>query len=173
MKTTFLKLGAIWVLMLFVMNTSAQTDTAAIVKAGDRMPAFKIVNGDEVLLSEVYKGKTIWINFFATWCPPCRKELPELKTQVWDKYKSDPGFVLLVIGREHSKDELLKFIESTGFDLPFYPDKDRAIYKLFAKSIIPRNVLIDHTGKVIYSGSGYQEEEFLKIIGLLEAELNR
>jgi peroxiredoxin len=173
MKTIIYRLNAIAVLMMFMLNVSAQSDTLTIVKAGDQMPAFKIVNGDEVVLSDAFRGKTILINFFATWCPPCRKELPELKSQVWGKYKDNPNFVFLVIGREHSKDELTKFAESTGLELPFYPDKDRAIYKLFAKSIIPRNILVDRDGKVIYSASGYQEEEFLKLIELLVAELNR
>ena len=70
------------------------------------MPAFTIMNdnGTQVPSSSL-KGKVILVNFFATWCPPCQKELAEVQKMLWPKYKDNKDFVLLVIGREHTEVE--------------------------------------------------------------------
>ena len=79
----------------------SQDDSNDIVKVGDSMPAFTIVHDDGTqLTSSSLKGKVILVNLFATWCPPCQKELAAVKDQLWPKYKDNKDFVLLVIGRE-------------------------------------------------------------------------
>ena len=80
------------------------------VSAGDRMPSFNIVHDDgTTVTSASFKGKVILVNFFATWCPPCQKELAEIQQTLWPKYKDNPDFALLVIGREHSDADLQDF----------------------------------------------------------------
>ena len=93
-------------------------------------------NGTQVPSSSL-KGKVILVNFFATWCPPCQKELAEVQKMLWPKYKDNKDFVLLVIGREHTDVELQKYNEKKGFTFPLYPDKNRAIYGAFAKKSDP------------------------------------
>lgn len=136
-------------------------DDGDIVKAGDKMPVFTIVsdNGTKTSSSSL-KGKVVLVNFFATWCPPCQKELAEIQKTLWPKYKDDPDFALLVVGREHTDAELVKYNEKKGFTFPLYPDKNRAIYSAFAKNLIPRSYLIGKDGKVIYVSKGYSEEDF-------------
>ena len=126
------------------------------------MPAFTIMNdnGTQVPSSSL-KGKVILVNFFATWCPPCQKELAEVQKMLWPKYKDNKDFVLLMIGREHTDVELQKYNEKKGFTFPLYPDKNRAIYGAFAKNLIPRSYLVDKTGKVVYATKGYSDEELL------------
>ena len=104
----------------------------------------------------------VWITFFATWCGPCRKELPYLEKEVYEKYKNHPDFELLVIGREHSKEELEKFIKETDHKLPFIPDPKREIYEKYAAQNIPRNFIIDKTGKIAAASVGFNEEDFNK-----------
>lgn len=84
------------------------------------MPAFTIVNdnGTQVPSSSL-KRKVILVNFFATWCPPCQKELAEVQKMLWPKYKDNKDFVLLVIGREHTDVELQKYNEKKGFTFPY------------------------------------------------------
>jgi peroxiredoxin len=148
---------------LFVCLTflCAAQEESDIVKAGDMMPAFTIVsdNGVELKSSSV-QGKVVVLTFFATWCPPCQKELAAIQETLWPKYKDNAGFRLLVVGREHSDAELAAYNEKKGFDFPLYPDKDRAVYGKFAKSLIPRVYLIGKDGKVILAGTGYNENEF-------------
>ena len=111
------------------------------------------------------------INFFATWCPPCQKELAEVQKTLWPKYKDNKDFALLVIGREHTDAELQKYNEKKGFTFPLYPDKNRAIYGAFAKNLIPRSYLVDKTGKVVYATKGYSDEEFAELMKKIEAAL--
>ncbi|MGQ1788370.1 TlpA family protein disulfide reductase [Saccharicrinis sp. GN24d3] len=145
-------------------------DVASLVKAGDLMPAFNLKSADENISSSDLKGKVVLINFFATWCPPCIKELPYVKKEIADKYKNRKDFKLLVVGREHTQAEMDKF-KAEKFDLPFYPDKDRAMYGKFAMNTIPRNYVIDKSGKIIYASTGFSIEEFEKMLDLLKREL--
>lgn len=67
----------------------SQSDSNDIVKVGDAMPAFTIVHDDGTqLTSSSLKGKVILVNLFATWCPPCQKELAAVKDQLWRNTKT-------------------------------------------------------------------------------------
>lgn len=143
-----------------------------IVKVGQQMPSFTIVsdNGDKIPSSSL-KGKVILVNLFATWCPPCQKELAEVQKTLWPKYKDNKNFAMLVIGREHTDAELAKYNEKKGFTFPLYPDKNRAIFNAFAKNLIPRSYLIGKDGKVIYASKGYTEEDFAELMAKIESAL--
>ena len=142
---------------LLALVVRAQDESGDLVKEGQQMPAFTIVsdNGTQVPSSSL-KGKVILVNFFATWCPPCQKELAEVQKTLWPKYKDNKDFALLVIGREHTDAEL---------------QKNRAIYGAFAKNLIPRSYLVDKTGKVVYATKGYSDEEFAELMKKIEAAL--
>lgn len=156
-------------LLIFTCLVHAQGD-ADLIKVGDQMPAFTIVSDNGTKMSSAsLKGKVVLINFFATWCPPCQKELAEVQQKLWPKYKDNKNFQLLVIGREHTDVELAKYNEKKGFTFPLYPDKNRAIFGAFAKNLIPRTYLIGKDGKVIYAGKGYTEEDFVELMDKIGA----
>lgn len=148
-------------LIAILFSAKGQKADPDIVRNGQIMPEFTIVsdNGRE-LKSSTFKGKVIVINFFATWCPPCQKELAEIQKTLWPKYKDNKDFTLLVIGREHNDAELQTYNEKKGFTFPLYPDKNREIYGKFATSLIPRTYLIGKDGKVIYQSTGFNEADF-------------
>ena len=153
----FLVLG---LLLLTVVAGYAREDQADRVKVGDTMPAFTIVRDDgSKIASSDFKGKVILVNFFATWCPPCHKDRQD--------------FVFLVIGREHSDADLVKYNKKKKFDFPLYPDKDRAVFAAFADNLIPRSYLIDKEGRVIMATKGYTEEEFEALMGRIDEALNK
>ena len=138
------------ILALTFIGAKAQSPNDDLVKVGGKMPAFSIVSDNgEVISSDKFKGKVILINFFATWCPPCQKELASVQQTLWPKYKDNNKFEMLVIGREHSDKELATYNEKKGFTFPLYPDKNRAIFGAFAKNLIPRTYLIGKDGKVL------------------------
>jgi peroxiredoxin len=151
-------------LFIFSLALSAQ-DEATLVKVGDKAPIFTIEleNGKTKQLSDL-KGKVVWINFFATWCPPCRQELPHLQKEVYNKLKNNPNFELIILGREHSWEEINKFKADNNFNMPFYPDTKRKAFSLYANQNIPRNFIIDKEGKVAVSSSGFNEKEFSEIV---------
>lgn len=157
---------------LLVWVGKAQNDNSDIVKVGDPMPSFTIVSDDGTQLSSSsFKGKVILINFFATWCPPCQKELAAVQQTLWPKYKDNKNFQMLVIGREHTDADLKKYNEKKGFTFPLYPDKNRAIFGAFADNLIPRSYLVDKNGTVIYATKGYTDEEFAELMQKIEDAL--
>ena len=133
------------ILTIFAFIARAQND-GDIIKVGDQMPAFTIVSDNGTKMSSAtLKGKVTLVNFFATWCPPCQKELADVQQKLWPKYKDNKNFQLLVIGREHTDAELAKYNE------------------------IPSSYLIGKDGKVIYASKGYTEEEFAELMEKIEA----
>lgn len=159
-------------LCLLAFVGRAQEDSSGLIKVGDHMPDFTIVSDDgSKLASSSFKGKVILVNLFATWCPPCQKELAAVKETLWPKYKDNKNFALLVIGREHTDADLKAYNEKKGFTFPLYPDKDRSIFSAFAKNLIPRTYLIGKDGKVVYTSIGYTDEEFAQLMAMIEKSL--
>jgi len=164
MKNSF----ALFLIILFSLDSCAQ-DSATLVKVGDKAPDFSITmeDGSVKKLSDL-KGKVVWINFFATWCGPCRKELPHLEKNVYKKFEGNNNFEVLVIGREHDWATVNKFKKDNNYFSPFYPDPKRDIFSKYAKQNIPRNFVIDKDGKITVSSIGFNEKEFSEIIKKVE-----
>lgn len=158
-------------ILIFVVSFSTLVtgqESFDVVEKGQQVPAFTINTGEGQNLSiEDYEGKVVLINFFATWCGPCRKELPFLQKDVFDKYKTKDNFEMMVIGRGHDQKEVDTFKNEQGFSFPMYGDKDKSIYTKFATRYIPRNYIIDADGTIVYASQGFTEEEFDKMVDLL------
>ena len=110
--------GLIMALMLFFVGAHAQNSVEK-VKIGDTMPQFTL-NSDvygQVTPSDL-KGKVVLVSLFATWCGPCQKELAEVQSTLYPKYKDNENFRLLVIGREHTDADLTKYNARKKFTFP-------------------------------------------------------
>jgi peroxiredoxin len=160
MKKILISFGLALVTSIIIRG---QTDTTTYTKPGEMAPSFvcRTIDGKTIDISKL-RGKIIMINFFATWCPPCNLELPVLQKEIWDKYKDNPDFVLIILGREHSEQEVRDFVTSKHYTMPFAPDPKREIFKLYASQNIPRNVIIGRDGKILYQSIGFTKEEFKK-----------
>jgi thiol-disulfide isomerase/thioredoxin len=117
------------------------------------------------------KGKFVLINFFATWCGPCKIELPKIQSEIWNKHKDNPKFAMLTFGREHSWQEVEKFKQANGFQFSFYPDPKRGVYGKFATQTIPRSILLDEEGKIIFLSEGFEESHFNELVKLIDSKL--
>lgn len=162
------------VLALFITNVAfAQDEKPEVINIGDVAPTFKVttLNG-KTIDTKTLKGKVIYLNFFATWCRPCIKEIPHVEADIWKTIKHD-DFVMVAIGREHSMEEMKTFRKKKSLTLPISADPKREIYSQFAPQMIPRNIVIDKTGKVVYSKHGFTEEEFKGMIELIKKELSK
>ena len=78
---------------------------------------------------------------------------------------------MLVIGREHTDEDLQKYNERKKFTFPLYPDPKREVFSKFAEKSIPRAYLFDKNGKLVYASVGYTAEEFQKLMSTIEASL--
>lgn len=145
---------------------------STVTKIGQQAPnfCFKTLAGGEIDLAEL-RGRVVLLNFFATWCSPCLHELPHLELDVWQRFKKY-DFFLIAIGREHTTQELVTFTDSVPFTFAIAADPKREIYCRFATKYIPRTVLIDQSGTIIYQAVGYSDDEFIKMIKLIEQTLN-
>ena len=173
MRTTIIPLFLTAVLMLsFSCRAQTPNNPTWLTEVGQEVPSFQFQpkNSPERSIEE-YRGKVVLINFFATWCPPCRQELPRVQAELWDVHGDKPEFEILVLAREEGWDKLDPFIEKTGYTFPIAPDLDRAVFGKFAAQSIPRNVIIDRNGKIIYQSIGYSVAEFDKMVALIEREL--
>ena len=147
---------------------------STLTEVGQAVPEFSYVtlNNDTININDL-KGKVVFMNFFATSCPVCIKELPSIENEIWTKYKDNENFELIVFGREHIANEMIAFKEKTGYTFNIVPDPKRKIYSLFAEKYIPRNIVLDREGEIIYQVTGFTDEEFSKLKEVLTKELNK
>lgn len=158
--------------MMCMLLCMAAIVQAQELKKGDAMPDFELnssVYGQ--IKSTDLKGKVVLVSLFATWCGPCQLELAEVQKALWPKYKDNKNFTMLVIGREHTDEQLTKYNERKKFTFPLYPDPKREVFSKFAEKSIPRAYLFGKDGKLIYSSIGYTEEEFQHLMKAIEEAL--
>jgi len=165
-----------WALLFLALPFAAasQEDTSTLTKIGDQVPqfTFELEKGKKVNIAD-YKGKLILINLFATWCPPCNTELPLVQKQIWEKHQSNPNFAFFVFGREEGWEKLDPFKTQKGFTFPILPDLNRGIFSKFATQSIPRNIIVDESGKIIYQSIGFMAEEFDAMVKLIDTHLEK
>lgn len=153
-------------------DPEADIRASTLISEGERVPAFSFTTTSGTTYSmEGLRDKVVLLNLFATWCPVCMEEMPALQKKVWNKYKNRDDFMLVSIGREQDMQKMKDFKSKKGYGFHFAPDTARKIYGKFATKYIPRNVVVDKTGKIIYQGTGYDKEEFENMMQLIEREL--
>ena len=152
-------------------KAAADTESTTLVKAGDKAPDFTVemFDGTKTSLAEL-KGKVVLLNFWATWCPPCRQELTRVQKDIIDRF-AGRNFVFLPISRGEKREDVAAFREKMGYTFPMGLDPSQAIYDRYASNYIPRNFLIGADGKVMLATVGYDAEEFDEMIKTIEKTL--
>ena len=139
---------------------TAQQDieSTTLIHAGDVAPDFTVemLDGSRITLSEL-RGKVVLVNFWATWCPPCRQEMSHMQEGVIDRFAGS-DLVVLPISRGEKRETVEKFIEKMGYGFPVGLDTDQSIYSKYASNYVPRSVVINREGEVVYVAVGYDEQ---------------
>lgn len=147
--------------------TPEADSTGYIVRVGEMAPDFTITltDGKQVTLSSL-RGKVVMLQFTASWCGVCRKEMPFIEKDIWLKHKDNADFALIGIDRDEPLDKVLAFAKSTGVTYPLGLDPGADIFAKYAlrESGITRNVLIDREGKIVMLTRLYNEEEFASLV---------
>jgi len=133
-----------------------------LVKVGDSAPDFVVqeAGGKSYRLSEL-KGKVVMLQFTASWCSVCRKEMPFIEKEIWQKRTND-DLVVIGIDRDEAVDKVLSFQKNMAVTYPLALDPGAEIFGLFAlkEGGVTRNVIIDRAGKIIFLTRLFDREEF-------------
>lgn len=158
------------------MDSIIADSTGYIVKVGDMAPDFTITltDGKQVSLSSL-RGKVVMLQFTASWCGVCRKEMPFIEKDIWLKNKSNPDFALIGIDRDEPLEKVLAFAKSTGVTYPLGLDPEADIFAKYAliDAGITRNVLIDREGRIVKLTRLYNEEEFASLVNQIDGMLKK
>jgi len=148
-------------------------DYGYIVKIGQQVPEFNLntIDGKAIKMSDL-KGKVVMLQFTASWCSVCRKEMPHIEADIWKKHKDNKNFALYGIDLDEPLEKVKEFAKQIPVTYPLALDPKGEIFYKFAepKAGVTRNVIIDKTGKIVYMTRLYKEEEFeemKKVIGSL------
>ncbi len=123
---------------------------------GDSAPDFtlKDMSGNDVSLSS-FKGKPVLLNFWATWCPYCRKERAHLNT-LYKDYK-DKGLIIVSVSTDSSVNDVKRFLVNTPSDFIVLSDSERKVASLYNVGGLPTSVLISREGIIKNQLIGFQE----------------
>lgn len=172
-------LSFIVVSILILHSATAQEkpvyEEGYLVKVGDMAPDFLIqeAGGKSYKLSSL-RGKVVMLQFTASWCSVCRKEMPFIEEEIWLPGKKE-GLVVIGIDRDEPLETVLKFSRDIGVTYPLALDQGADIFGLFAQKAagVTRNVIIDGTGKIIFLTRLFEREEFDHMKKVIFEELKK
>jgi peroxiredoxin len=139
-------LGVLLVALVFAVYSSLEKDPNA-VKVGKEAPNFSLeqLNGPAITLSDL-RGKGVVLNFWGTWCEPCKSEMPALQKQ-YEMYK-DKGLVIIGVNIGQAPATVDPFVKQLGVSFPILLDRQSQITKLYRIGPIPTTFFIDPDGEV-------------------------
>jgi thiol-disulfide isomerase/thioredoxin len=131
---------------------------------------FKNQDGTILNISDL-KGKVVFINFWATWCPPCVAEMPSIH-QFYTQNKSNKNLVFLIVDADNNLQKSLNFMKKNKYDMPLYtPASD--IPSSYLGESIPVTVVLNKKGEIVFrheGGADYSNEDFQKFVSKLVQE---
>lgn len=141
-----------------------------IIKIGDIAPLFEttLTSGNTFSLKD-QRGKVVLLQFTASWCGVCRKEMPHIENEIWQKHKDD-GLIVVGIDRDEPLETAQKFAKETGISYPLALDPGAEIFSLYAEKNagVTRNVLIDREGKIVFLTRLFNPEEFEALVNKID-----
>jgi peroxiredoxin len=144
-----------------------------LIKVGDLAPDFKIneAGGKSYKLSAL-RGKTVMLQFTASWCSVCRQEMPFIEKEIW-KPGSEKGLVVIGIDRDEPVEKVVKFRKDMNITYPLALDPGADIFGLYAlkEAGVTRNVIVDRNGKILFLTRLFNRDEFDAMKKAIFAEL--
>ena len=151
-------------------------DYGYIVKVGQALPEIELIltDGKKVSTSDL-KGKVVMLQFTASWCGVCRKEMPHIESEIWQKHKNNSNFSLIGVDMDEPVDKVKKFADDMKITYPLALDPGGKIFYTFAAkgAGVTRNIIVDKTGKIVYMTRLYKENEFNEMKEVIELLLKK
>ncbi len=145
------------------------------VTPGQQMPDFQMELTDGTTINTAnLRGKVVMLQFTASWCGVCRKEMPHIESEIWQKYKSNDNFALYGIDLKEPLETVKKFAGDMKITYPLALDPEGKIFYTYAVkgAGVTRNVIIDQKGKIVFLTRLFKEEEFREMISVIDRLLN-
>ncbi|MBV7507182.1 thiol-disulfide oxidoreductase ResA [Bacillus sp. sid0103] len=144
--------------VVYTLYANFTKDTKQKVAVGGQAPDFALVDmqGNKHQLSD-YRGQGVFLNFWGTWCPPCKKEMPYINNQ-YHQYK-DKGVQVLTVDIQESELAVNQFADRLKLDFPIMIDTDKEVMNTYGIDPLPATFLIDKNGKVVKYYTGELTEE--------------
>lgn len=119
------------------------------------------------------RGKVVMLQFTASWCSVCRKEMPHIEKDIWQKHKDNKDFVLYGIDLQESAEKVIDFQKQIGITYPLALDVDGDIFHTFVhqNAGVTRNIIIDKEGEIVFLTRLFKREEFDKMVKVIDALL--
>jgi peroxiredoxin len=172
LKTIFLFIG---ILMLGQIDAQQVYEHQFLVQPGDRMPDFEVelTSGEKFKLSD-QKVKVVMLQFTASWCGVCRKEMPYIEDEIWLPLK-DKDLVLVGMDYKETPEKVKQFESQMKITYPLaYDHTGEVFHKIAAKGAgVTRNVIIDREGKIIFLTRLFKMEEFNEMKEVIFEEVNK
>ena len=148
-----MRLKASIIALVFCAVTASSVASSGLL--GQPAPDFalKSSTGENLRLSE-FRGDVVMINFWATWCGPCRQEMP-LLDELYNRYQR-VGFNLLGVNVDDDSQRAMQMVEELGVDFPVLFDAGNDVSKLYDVQAMPVTVIVDRMGRVRYVHNGYK-----------------
>ena len=141
--------GIAWVVLsrVPVGPTEARSEPPAAPQAGFVAPDFTLdtMDGGTITLSDL-RGQAVLVNFWATWCPPCRAEMPAIQ-RVYERFRNQ-GFTVLAVDLQESDRQVAAFSSSLGLTFPILMDRDGSVFNGYRVKALPSTFFVDRQGQI-------------------------
>jgi len=151
------KLTTLFTSLTFILLALISINNAIDAAANDVAPDFTLtdLDGKTITLAD-FEGKVIFVNFWATWCPPCRQEIPGF-VEVYEKYK-DKGFVIVGVAVSDKENKVIDYVKENDMTYPCAMGTNQIVQDYEPGNAIPATIVIDREGKIHHKHVGYMDK---------------
>ena len=157
----------VWILRQIAFSPSVE-DLNDLKKIDTYNWELKGVNTESINFNQL-EGKVIFVNFWATWCPPCKAELPMIQ-ELYNDYKNKIAFVLVT---DENREKVASFFEKNGYKLPVYNSISTPPSNFIETNSIPTSFLIDSKGNILIEKTGAADWNSNKVRKLIDNLLKK
>ena len=158
-KQRFIKTFLVYLLLTFSAFSFAQ-----------KAPSFELPSDGKTINLQKLKGKVVYLDFWASWCVPCRKSFPWMN-DIHARYNSK-DFTIVAVNLDSSKSDALKFLKNlpAKFDIAY--DPDGVVASKYKLKVMPSSYLIDRNGALVFAHKGYREDDSNEIEKKIQKLIN-
>lgn len=140
---------------------SEQTEETGLA-VGNFAPDFELttLTGETVRLSD-YRGQRVFVNFWATWCPPCRAEMPDMQKLYEEQDLPIEILAVNLTDSEMNEEDVAEFVEGFGLSFPILMDVDSQVANTYQVQAVPVSYMIDQDGRISYVAPGAMNHDLM------------